>query len=64
MFASISELQARRDRLPVEPGAAGELRPSTLVERYRKCGKPSCHCAREGNPGLGPIWTLVFNAQG
>ena len=64
MSASISELEARRDRLRAELGAVGDLRPGTLVERYRKCGKPSCHCAREGDPGHGPVWTLVFNAQG
>ena len=50
MSASISELEARRDRLRAELGAVGDLRPGTLVERYRKCGKPSCHCAREGDP--------------
>ena len=64
MSASISELETRRDRLRAELGALGDLRPGTLVERYRKCGKPSCHCAREGDPGHGPVWTLVFNAQG
>lgn len=64
MSASISELEARRDLLRAELGAVGDLRPGTLVERYRKCGKPSCHCAREGDPGHGPVWTLVFSAQG
>ena len=64
MSASISELEARRDRLRAELGAVGDLRPGTLVERYRKCGKPSCHCAREGDPGHGPVWTLVFSAKG
>lgn len=64
MSASISELEAHRDRLRTELGAVGDLRPGTLVERYRKCGKPSCHCAREGDPGHGPVWTLVFNAKG
>ena len=51
MSASISELEARRDRLRAETGAVGDLRSGTLVKRYRKCGKPSCHCAREGDPG-------------
>ena len=57
-------LEARRDHLRAELGSVGDLRPGTLVERYRKCGKPSCHCAREGDPGHGPVWTLVFSAQG
>ena len=25
-----------------------------MFERYRKCGKPGCHCAAEGDPGHGP----------
>ena len=64
MSASISEQETRRDHLRAELGVVGDLRPGTLVERYRKCGKPSCHCAREGDPGHGPVWTLVFNPQG
>ena len=64
MAASMSELEARRDQLRRELAAIGDLRPGTLVERYRKCGKPGCHCAREGDPGHGPVWTLVFNARG
>jgi len=61
---SIAELEARRDRLIGELGALGDLRPGTLVERYRKCGKPNCHCARVGDPGHGPVWTLVFRSGG
>ena len=64
MSPSLSELEARRDRLREELGAVGDLRPGTLVERFRKCGKPTCHCAREGDPGHGPVWTLVFSARG
>ena len=60
----MSELEARRDHLLDEFGTLGDLRPGTLVERYRKCGKPTCHCARAGDPGHGPVWTLVFRAHG
>jgi hypothetical protein len=37
----------------------GELRPGSLVGRYRRCGKPTCHCAREGDGGHGPSWSLT-----
>ena len=64
MSTPLSELEARRDRLREALGALGDLRPGTLVERFRKCGKPTCHCAREGDPGHGPVWTLVFRVRG
>ena len=64
MSTSIAELEARRERLCGELASLGDLRPGTLVERYRKCGKPTCHCARDGDPGHGPVWTLVFRARG
>ena len=64
MSTSVSDLEAHCDRLRGELAAVGDLRPGTLVERYRKCGKPTCHCAREGDPGHGPVWTLVFSTRG
>jgi len=42
----------------------GDLRAGSLKCRYRKCGKRNCRCAREGDPGHGPVWTLVFRARG
>ena len=57
-------LEGRRDGLRRELAAIGDLRPGTLIERYRKCGKPTCHCAREGDPGHGPVWTLVSRVAG
>ena len=47
----IERLQRRRDVLREELAAVGDLRPGTLVEITRKCGKPTCHCARPGDPG-------------
>ena len=40
------------------------FRPGSLVGRYRKCGKPNCHCAREGDPGHGPSWSLTRTVNG
>ena len=42
----------------------GDFRPGTLRPRYRKCGKPNCRCAREGDPGHGPKWVLTRPAGG
>ena len=64
MAISVAQLEARRDHLRTALGELGDLRPGTLVERHRKCGKPTCHCAVEGDPGHGPVWTLVFRRHG
>jgi hypothetical protein len=42
----------------------GDMRPGSLTERYRKCGKPSCRCARKGAPGHGPSYSLTHPVKG
>ena len=59
-----AELETRRAGLLEQLAAMGDLRPGTLTERFRKCGKPTCHCARAGDRGHGPVWTLVFSVAG
>lgn len=58
------ELKRRRDEIRDELGAVGDLRPGSLVGRYRKCGKPNCHCAREEGGGHGPSWSLTRGVGG
>lgn len=52
----ISLLRQIEDMLPFRQGS--------LEERYRKCGKPTCHCAQPGSPGHGPIWVLTRKVKG
>ena len=48
---------ALRRRVPVP----ADLLPGSLVHTHRRCGKPTCHCAR----GAGhPVWTLTFMVDG
>ena len=49
---SIGLMEQRKALLAALAGI-GEFRPGTLQARYRKCGKATCHCAREGDPGHG-----------
>jgi hypothetical protein len=42
----------------------GAMRPGSLVPRFRACGKPTCHCAKEGDPGHGPSWSLTRAVAG
>lgn len=61
---SVEWLQKRRSDLLTELAGIGDLRPGSLVERYRKCGKPNCHCASEPDGGHGPSWSLTRQVAG
>jgi len=51
MIRELSELPAFR---------SGTINPAV----YRKCGKRTCVCAREGHPGHGPMVTLTCKKEG
>ena len=40
-----------------------DLLPGTLTPTHRRCGRPNCHCASDGDPGH-PIWFLTFMSGG
>ena len=61
---SVETLAKRRDELKARLSQIRDMRPGSLWPRYRKCGKPTCHCAKEGSPGHGPVWTLTWKAKG
>ena len=55
-----TDLDRQRHTILSQLAGLGDLRSGTLAPRYRKCGKPNCHCAREGDPGHGPTWLLTW----
>ena len=57
-------LAAQRDDLLRRIAAIGDCRPGSLVESYRKCGKPNCRCAADDHPGHGPQWLLTTKSGG
>ncbi len=62
--STVDELERRRAALRAQLAAVGDLRPGSLVERYRKCGKANCHCAAAGAAGHGPSWSLTRAVRG
>ena len=60
----LSELARTRRHIQDQLAALGDLRPGSLTPRFRKCGKPTCHCANEGDPGHGPSWSLTWTVEG
>lgn len=61
---SLQELQNRDRELKSRLAQLGEMRPGSLVECYRKCGKPNCRCARPQDRGHGPLWMVTHALKG
>jgi hypothetical protein len=59
-----ADLQSRRLDLLNQLSTMRDFRPGSLVARFRKCGKPYCHCARDGSAGHGPSWSLTRPING
>ena len=45
-------------RFPIPP----DLLPGSLSLTHRRCGQPSCHCARDKQGH--PVWSLTFMVDG
>jgi uncharacterized protein DUF6788 len=56
---SLEELERRRAQLYEQLAGTGDLRPGSVNETWRRCGKPNCGCALPGHRGHGPryLWT-------
>ena len=61
---TVQRLEQRRAELKAKLAQVGDLRPGSLVERYRRCGKAGCHCAARGAEGHGPSWSLTREVEG
>ena len=64
MPESITDLELKRTRLITELAALHDLRPGCITGIVRRCGKPTCHCSRPGDPGHGPTLRLTYKAEG
>ena len=64
MRPSLHDLEQQRRDLVSAIAALGDLRPGSVTGIIRRCGKPTCHCARPGDPGHGPNLRLTYKVQG
>src|SRR6267143_6341994 len=64
MTISLQVLRDRRDQLAASLARVDDLRPGFLTARFRKCGKPNCHCAQKDSPGHGPCYSLTHASGG
>ena len=64
MSKSIADLELERTKLIAEMAGLQDFRPGCVTGIVRRCGKPTCHCARPGDPGHGPTLRLTYKAEG
>ncbi len=59
---STRALRQRRKRLVDRLPPLESVLPGSLIERYKRCGKPGCKCSR--GPGHGPKYYLSISQPG
>src|SRR5580700_451162 len=64
MTISLQALRDRRDQLAASLARVEDLRPGFLTARFRRCGKPTCHCAQKDSLGHGPSYSLTHRVGG
>src|SRR5205814_8851706 len=60
----VATLGTQRSKLLEEFLSWGDLRPGSITAVVRRCGKPSCHCARPNDPGHDPQFRLTRRVAG
>lgn len=61
---TLEALEARRSKLLEEFLGLGDLRPGSITAVSRRCGKPSCHCAKAKDTGHDPQFRLTRRVAG
>ena len=60
----LDKLQEQKEMILQKINELGDFRQGSLSPRYRKCGKPYCHCAKKGSKGHGPLWMITRSVSG
>src|ERR1700682_4632375 len=60
----VDTFETKRSKLREEFLSLGDLRPGSLPAVMRRCGKPSCHCAKHNDPGHDPQFRLTRRVAG
>jgi hypothetical protein len=60
----LAALEAQRSKLLEDFLSLGDLRPGSITAVSRRCGKPSCHCAKPHDPGHEAVVRLTRRVAG
>jgi hypothetical protein len=61
---SLSTLELQRAQLLQEFLSLGDLRSGSITASVRRCGRPTCHCAKPNDPGHDPQFRLTRKVNG
>jgi hypothetical protein len=61
---NLATLEAQRSKLLEDFLSLGDLRPGSITAVVRRCGKPSCRCAKPRDPGHDPQFRLTRRVAG
>ena len=61
---SLPVLENQRSQILRQIASLGDLRPGSICAVARRCGKPSCHCAKPNDPGHDPQLRLTRKVDG
>jgi hypothetical protein len=61
---SLAELEAERSAILQQFTTLCDLRPGSICAVPRRCGKPTCHCAKPNDPGHDPQIRLTRKVDG
>ena len=64
MSEPLATLEDQRAQLLQQFLSLGDLRPGSITATVRRCGKPTCHCARTDDPGHDPQFRLTRKVKG
>ncbi len=64
MPTSLVDWEQKRSKVLAAFSQLEDLRPGSITKIFRRCGKPSCHCARPQDPGHGPSLRLTYKTEG
>jgi hypothetical protein len=61
---ALPALETERSQILRQISALGDLRPGSICAVARRCGKPTCHCAKPNDPGHAPQLRLTRKVDG
>ena len=61
---SLTALEGQRSQILRQIASLGDLRPGSICAVARRCGKPTCHCAKPNDPGHDPQLRLTRKVDG
>ena len=64
MSESLAHLEAKRTKVLEQFRSLTDLRPGSITAVVRRCGKPTCHCAKPEDAGHDPQLRLTRRIDG